>query len=177
MAAAENLPLSLSPSLSLKLGLLFSRLFLFSGLVVVAVAQVPARPIPPSASSPHAGPARPEPCWQVAGVTKSALQQRRVIAQQARQEITSVCANSSLSLAQKRQQIQQIHRQERQQIDALITPAQQQTMRSCQEQRNPGHTGGGHLGGGHGGGPCGEMSSPHNSSSQSEEEEPPPGKP
>lgn len=173
MAATKNLSLSLS----LKLGLLLSRLFLFSALVVVAVAQVPARPIPPPSSSPHAGPARPEPCWQVAGVTKSALQQRRVIAQQSHQEITSVCANSSLSLAQKRQQIQQIHRQERQQIDALITPAQQQTMRSCQEQRNPGHTGGGHVGGGHGGGPCGEMQSPQNSSSPSEEEEPPPGKP
>jgi len=175
MATTKHLSLSLS--LSLSLGLLLRRLFLFSGLVVVAVAQVPVRPIPPPSSSPQSRPARPEPCWQVAGITKSALQQRRAIAQQARQEITSVCANSSLSLAQKRQQIQQIHRQERQQIDALITPAQQQTMRSCQEQRNPVHTGGGHVGGGHGGGPCGEMASPHNSSSQSDEEEPPPGKP
>ena len=177
MATTKNLSLSLSISLFLRIGLLSSRLFLFTGLVVVAVAQVPVRPIPPPSSSPHAGPARPEPCWQVAGVTKSALQQRRVIAQQARQQITSVCANSSLSLAQKRQQIQQIHRQERQQIDALITPAQQQAMRSCQEQRNPSHAGGGHVGGGHGGGPCGEMPSPHNSSSPLEEEEPPPGKP
>lgn len=173
MATTKNLSLSLS----LRVGFRLSRLFLFSGLVVVAVAQVPVRPIPPPASSPNARPVRPEPCWQVAGVSKSALQQRRVIAQQARQEIASVCANPSLSLAQKRQQIQQIHRQERQQIDALITPAQQQTMRSCQEQRNPGHTGGGHVGGGHGGGPCGEMPSPHNSSPQSDEEEPPPGKP
>jgi hypothetical protein len=174
MATTNNLSLSLS--LSLRVGLLLSRLFLFSGLVVAAVAQAPVRPIPPPSSSPHAGPARPEPCWQVAGVTKSALQQRRVITQQARQ-ITSVCANSSLSLAQKRQEVQQIHRQERQQIDALITPAQQQTMRSCQEHRNPGHISGGYVGGGHGNGPCGETPSPRNSSSQSDEEEPPPGKP
>jgi len=172
MATTKNLSLSLS----VRVGLRLSRLFLLSGLVVVAVAQVPVRPIPPLSSSPNARPARPEPCWQVAGVTKSALQQRRVIAQQARQEIASLCANSSLSLAQRRQQIQQIRRQERQQIDALITPAQQQTMRSCQEQRNPGHTGGGHVAG-HGGGPCGETPSPHNSNSPSDEEELPPGKP
>ena len=144
MATTNNLSLSLS--LSLRVGLLLSRLFLFSGLVVAAVAQAPVRPIPPPSSSPHAGPARPEPCWQVAGVTKSALQQRRVITQQARQGITAVFANSSLSLAQKRQQIQQIHRRDRQQIDALITPAQQQTMRPCQEERNPSHTGGDHVG-------------------------------
>jgi hypothetical protein len=161
--------------LSLEVRLLLRRLFLCSGLVAIAVAQVPVRPVSPS-SSPNPRPARPEPCWQVAGVTKSALQQRRMIAQQARHEITAVCANSSLSVAQKRQQIQQIHRQERQQIDALITPAQQQTMRSCQEQRNPSH-GGGHAGGGHGGGPCGETLAPHDRNSQPDEEEPPPGKP
>jgi hypothetical protein len=36
---------------------------------------------------------------------------------------------------------------DRQQIDALITPEQQQTMRSCQEHRNPGHSSGGYVGG------------------------------
>lgn len=172
MVTTKNLFLPLS----LNVGFWLSRLLLFSGLAVLAVAQVPVRPTPPPASSPQARRARSEPCWQVAGVTKSALQQRRAIAQQARQEIASVCANSSLSLAQKRQQIQQIHRQERQQIDAIITPAQQQTMRSCQEQRHTGHSSGGHVGGGHGG-PCGEMPASHNSNSQPDEEEPPPGKP
>lgn len=102
-------------------------------------------------------PARREPCWQVAGVSKSAMQQRHLIAQQARQEIESVCANSSLSVQQKRERIREIRQRERQQIEALITPQQQAAMRTCQEQRGGGHAGGGHATGGHGAGPCGMM--------------------
>lgn len=140
--------------------------FLFTALAENALAQATARPL------------RPEPCWQVAGVTKSALQERRAIAQQARQEIAKVCANSSLSPGQKRHEIQQIHQRERQQIEAVITPAQQEAMRSCQQQRNPGHSGGGHVAGGHGSGPCGQVPPPsHNPSSNPDEETRPPGAP
>ena len=122
-------------------------------VAIAAAAQVPIRR-PSSATAPTSRPPRLEPCWQVAGVSKSAIQQRRVITQQTRQEVEAVCANSNLSIQQKRQQIRQIHQRERQEIDAIITPAQREAMRACQEQR--GH-GGGHVGGGHGGGPCGEM--------------------
>lgn len=108
----------------------------------------------PGTTSKHP---RREPCWQVAGVSKSAMQQRRVVAEQARQEVESVCANSALSVQQKRERIREIHQQERQQMEALITPQQQAAMRACQEQRGGGHPGGGHLGGGHGAGPCGTM--------------------
>ncbi len=97
-----------------------------------------------------------EPCWQVAGVSKAAMQQRHAIAMQTRQEIESVCANSSISVTQKRERIRQIRQQERQQVDGLISPQQQAAIRACQEQRG-GHVGGGHLGGGHGTGPCGTM--------------------
>jgi hypothetical protein len=138
---------------------------LFTALAENAFAQSPARPL------------RPEPCWQVAGVTKSALQERRVIAQHARQEIAAVCANSSLSPGQKRHEIQQIHQRERQQIEAVITPAQQEAMRSCQEQRNPAHRGGGHVAGGHGNGPCGQTPPSHNPNSNPDEETLPPDSP
>ena len=151
-------------------------LALLAGIILSAalseniVAQVPIRTGPPAASRPTPRP-RVEPCWAVAGVSKSAIQQRRVVAQQARQEVEAVCANSSLSIPQKRQQIQQIRQRERQEIDAIITPAQQADMRSCQEQRNGGH-GGGHVGGGHGG-PCGEMSVGHKPHPMEEDETPP----
>ncbi len=151
-------------------------LALLAGIILSAalsenvIAQVPVRTGPPAASRPTPRP-RVEPCWEVAGVSKSAIQQRRVVAQQARQEVEAVCANSSLSIQQKRQQIQQIRQRERQEIDAIITPAQQADMRSCQEQRNGGH-GGGHVGGGHGG-PCGEMSVGHKPHPMEEDETPP----
>ena len=116
---------------------------------------------------------RQEPCWETAGVTRAALQQRRALARQARQEAEAVCANSSLSIQQKRQQIQQIHQRERQEIDAIITPAQQDAMRSCEELRHGVHKGGGgHVGGGHG--PCGEMPVGHKAAPLHEDDEAPP---
>lgn len=153
------------------LSALLAGIILSAALAENANAQVPIRTGPSTAPGTAKHP-RLEPCWEVAGVSKSALQQRRVIAQQARQEVEAVCANSSLSIQQKRQQIQQIHQRERQEIDAIITPAQREAMRSCQEQRHGGH-GGGHVGGGHGG-PCGEMSVGHRPNPQQEEDETPP---
>jgi Spy/CpxP family protein refolding chaperone len=150
---------------------LLAGIILSAALANNATAQVPIRTGPHTASGPSAKPARVEPCWEVAGVSKSAMQQRRAITQQARQEVEAVCANSSLSMQQQRQQIQQIHQRERQQIDGIITPAQQEAMRSCQQERNAGR-GGGHVGGGHGG-PCGEMSVGHKPNPQQEEETPP----
>jgi TolA-binding protein len=137
------------------------------GIVVVsafggnAAAQIAARPVPPSGGNGTTHP-KQEPCWRVAGVSRAALQERRSITQQARQQVEGVCANSSLSAQQKRQQIQQIHQQERQKLEGVITPAQQEAIRSCQAGRGHGG-GGGHMGGGGHGGPCGEMSKgPHN---------------
>ncbi len=143
------------------LSVLLTGLILSAALAENATAQVPIRSRPSTAPGTIERP-RLEPCWEVAGVSKSAIQQRRVITQQAHQQVEAVCANSSLSMQQKRQQIQRIHQQERQQIEPLITPSQQAATRSCQEDRNGGHGSGGHVGGRHGG-PCGEMSVPHNS--------------
>jgi hypothetical protein len=154
------------------LSTLLAGIILSAALAETATAQVPIRPVPPTAPGPTARPARQEPCWEVAGISKSAMQQRRALTQQARQEVEGVCANSSLSIQQKRQQIQEIHQRERQQIDGLITPAQQEAMRSCQEARHGGRSGGGHVGGGHGG-PCGEMSVGHKPNPQPEDETPP----
>jgi hypothetical protein len=103
---------------------------------------------------------RQEPCWQEAGVTKAAIEQRRTIEESVKSQVASVCANSSLTPQQRQQEIRQIHEQAHQQIDALISPQQQEAIKSCQASR--GHGGGGlHAGGGgHGGmGPCGEMPS------------------
>jgi TolA-binding protein len=153
------------------LAALLAGIMLSAALAQNAGAQVVVRR-PPTATGPTTRPPRVEPCWQVAGVAKSAIQQRRLIDQQTRQEVEAVCANSSLSIQQRRQQIRQIHERQRQEIDGLISPAQQEAMRSCQQQRHAGHGGGGHLGGGHGG-PCGDMSVGHKQQPMEEDETPP----
>ena len=103
-----------------------------------------------------AGTNRREPCWQVAGVSKSAMEQRRTISMQTRQEVEAVCANPALSAAQKQQRIRDIHQQERLQLDGLISPAQREAMHVCQQERGGGAHGGGGIGG-HGAGPCGTL--------------------
>ena len=102
---------------------------------------------------------RQPPCWEEAGISKSAMQQRRMIEQSAKSEIAAVCADPGLSQSQKQERIRQIHQQTRQKIEGLVTPAQQQAMKACQEARGGGHPGGGiHMGaGGGGGGPCGKL--------------------
>jgi TolA-binding protein len=152
---------ALSAPLAVLILILMLMVILMAALAENATAQVPIRTKPSTAPGATKRP-RLEPCWEVAGVSKSAIQQRRAVAQQARREVEAVCSNSSLSIRQKQQQVQRIHQQERQQIEAIITPAQQAAMRSCREGRNGGYSRGGHAGGGHGG-PCGEMSVPHNS--------------
>lgn len=139
---------------------------LLAGIVLSsALAQNPV-PLPPlpapgggTTHPPQKGTTHPrrEPCWEVAGISKTAMEQRHALARQARQEIESVCASPSLSIQQKRERIREIRLQEKQRADALITPQQQEAMRACQQARGGGHGGGGHVGGGHGAGPCGEM--------------------
>src|ERR1700747_3844372 len=48
---------------------------------------------------------RQEPCWQVAGISKSAMEQRRSIQQKTRSEVEAVCAESSLTPQQRQQKI------------------------------------------------------------------------
>ena len=152
---------------------LLAAVFLASALAQVRVPQPPqpspggGTTLPPRKGGPTMTGPRREPCWQVAGISKTTMEQRHSLARQARQEIESVCANSSLSLQQKRERIREIRQQEKQQADALVTPQQQEALRACQQSRGGGHGGGGHAGGGHGVGPCGEMPGTSNSAHES----------
>jgi len=104
------------------------------------------------------------PCWQEAGVSKSAMQEREAIQRRTKSEVEAVCAETSLTPQQRQQKIQQIHQQAKQQMDALVSPQQLEAMKSCQMSRNHGggHPGVGHPGAGGGHGPCGELpSGPH----------------
>ena len=100
------------------------------------------------------------PCWEVAGISKSAMEQRRAIQQRTSSEVEAVCANPSLSPQQRQQKIRQIHEQVKRELDALASPQQMEALKSCQTSRNhgAGHPHGrGHPAAGGGHGPCGEM--------------------
>jgi hypothetical protein len=103
-----------------------------------------------------------KPCWEVAGISKSAITERSRIEQETRSQVQSVCNDSSLNEQQKREKIGEIRQQSHQQIEALISPQQQEALTACQKERAAARgTTAGHGAGGihHGGGPCGEMGS------------------
>jgi hypothetical protein len=97
--------------------------------------------------------AHQEPCWQVAGISKSAMEQHRSIMQGVHSQVESVCADSSLTAQQKNAKIREIHQQAKQQVDAIISPQQMQSLKSCKSSRGTEHA----STGGHMGGPCGQL--------------------
>src|SRR5437879_13675047 len=110
--------------------------------------------------------AHEKPWWEVAGISKSAIAERRRIEQETRSQrsqVQSVCNDSSLNEQQKREKIREIRQQSHQQIEALISPQQQEALKACQSERTAarGPSAGHGAGGIHrGGGPCGEMIAP-----------------
>lgn len=109
-------------------------------------------------TSGAAGAQRRQPCWKVAGISSSAMQQRGNLERNARAEIAAACSDSSLTPQQRRQKIQQIHQQARQAIEALITPQQQEALKACRAARGEG-TEASHPQA-TGTGPCGEVPEP-----------------
>ena len=130
-----------------------------SALAGAVGAQVPtARP--PVVGRRAVKAPRQEPCWQEAGISKGAMQQRKSIEQGSRAEIQSLCGNSSLTPQQRREQMRAIRERTRQQVDALISPEQREALKACQQARGHSGAGGVHGGGGRGEGPCGELNEP-----------------
>lgn len=130
-------------------------------------AGVPGNSAPPANSpgsnAPSSNPPgsrrgqRQQPCWQVAGISQSAFQQHHQIEENTRSQVQSVCSNSSLSPQQKQEQIRQLHEQAQKEMQSLVSAQQQESLKSCREQRGEQHGGGSGMHHGGGEGPCGEM--------------------
>ncbi len=116
-------------------------------------AQTTPVPISPRSTTPTQ-PTRHSPCWQQAGISQSAVQQRKQIEESTHSQVESVCSDSSLTPQQKQQKIRALHQEAQQQMQGLINPQQEQALKSCREKRGEGP----HMHGS-GGGPCGEMTS------------------
>jgi hypothetical protein len=113
-------------------------------------------PVHPGGVAPGARPHQ-EPCWQVAGISRGAMQQRQAIQRRTRSEVEAVCAEASLTPQQRQEKIRQIRQQSKAELDALVSPSQMEELKSCQMSRNHGGVHGGHPGVGGGHGPCGEL--------------------
>jgi hypothetical protein len=134
----------------MRVGFVVFVLTLFSTFPLAA-QTTPASPLPRQgvpATTTHKS-----PCWQQVGLSHSAMQQRRQIEESTHSQVESVCSDSSLTPQQKQQKIHQLHAQAQQQMGGLMTPQQEQALKSCRERQGEAP----HMGGGHGAGPCGEM--------------------
>jgi hypothetical protein len=127
-------------------------------------SQQPSQPSSPStgsdANSPGSTTGAPKqpPCWQQAGISKQVMEQRKDLEQQAKSQIATVCADTSLTAQQRREKIKAIRQQTMQQVQALITTQQQEALKSCQVARKEAQTeNGGGPNPSAGKGPCGDM--------------------
>lgn len=98
------------------------------------VGQMATSPIARPGTTPTRPGAR-KPCWEQAGISRSAMAERRQIGQSTRAEVESVCGNSSLTPQQRQAQIRQIREQARARMNGLVSPQQMQALRSCRAQR------------------------------------------
>jgi hypothetical protein len=125
------------------------------------LAQTPKGTLPQgTTATPTKAPgvwrAHQQPCWQQAGISQSAIQQRKQVEESTRSQVQAVCSDSSLSPQQKREKIRQLHEQAHHQIEGLISPSQQEALKACQQERSGVHGGHGGVHAGGGVGPCGE---------------------
>jgi hypothetical protein len=105
-------------------------------------AQTASSPVSPRGTTPT----HKQPCWQQAGVSQSAMQQRKQIEENTHSQIEAVCSDSSLAPQQKQQKIQQLHQEAQKQVGSLITPQQEAAIKSCRESRGEGpHMSGVHV--------------------------------
>jgi hypothetical protein len=130
---------------------------LTAGIVLSASFLLAQTPITRPGVAPRVAP-RPRqiPCWEEAGISKAAIEQRRQIERSTRAEVEAVCAESGLTAQQRHEKIREIRQRAKQEMEGLISPQQQEALKACQQERSRG----GHPGvGGHGSGvgPCGEM--------------------
>jgi Spy/CpxP family protein refolding chaperone len=133
--------------------------YFFALAAVLCVTPLLAQDAPPANSSP--APMHPArrgggtPCWQQAGVERSAIENLMSIQRETHSQVENVCSNTSLTPQQKRQQVQEIRQQAHQKIEGLITPDQMKALVACRQAR--GETTPGVLSGAGGaGGGCGE---------------------
>lgn len=118
------------------------------GVLTVAGQNSPAGPTGPTRpnsaanNSTTTGSSRQQPCWEQVGVSQAVAHQRRQILLNTESQVGAVCTNQSLTPQQRQEQIHQLREDGKQQMEALITPQQEQDIKACQQERGMKNTGG-----------------------------------
>jgi Spy/CpxP family protein refolding chaperone len=99
---------------------------------------------PSGQESPMRRPGNQEPCWEVAGIQKSAIEQLRATERETHSQIEAVCTNTSLTPKEKHEQIHELREQRREKVEGLITPEQRKALESCRQERGVEHQNGMH---------------------------------
>ena len=134
---------------------MIAKIFRLTAVTVFSAVALCAQNTPPSSNPPSSpAPARQEPCWKQAGITRPVMEQHQQIERDAHSQIASVCEDSSLTPQQKREQVKQIRQQAGEKTSALIPSEQLSALHACQQQRH-----GGNLQHHPGAGPCGNFPS------------------
>jgi hypothetical protein len=101
--------------------------------------QASAEPAQPQPAPPRAGtrrPARQSPCWRIAGISPSMVNQRWQIEADAKAKIGAVCSNDSLDPKQKADKLRQIDEQTTREIAKIIPAKQLGEFKTCQAERD-----------------------------------------
>jgi Spy/CpxP family protein refolding chaperone len=82
-----------------------------------------------------------EPCFEVAGIQKSTMEQIWSMERETHSQVEAVCSNSSLTPQQKHQQVHELREQAHQKMAGMLTPEQDKALESCRQERGMEHQG------------------------------------
>jgi uncharacterized protein HemX len=143
----------------------YSCLILIGALVLGAsgyqwLSAQATRPAPmtkmatPATQKTNSSTAKQQPCWEAAGISKAAMDERRSILESKRAEVEAVCTQAGLTDQQKMEQIREINQATKQKLAGLITPEQEEKLKACNKAHAESHPAGGAA---HSGGPCSQF--------------------
>lgn len=78
----------------------------------------------------------PTPCWKVAGIAPTAVNQRWHIEDDAKGKIQEVCSDPALNAGQKREKIREINAHTEQEIAKIIPAKQLDAFKGCQAEQD-----------------------------------------
>ena len=117
--------------------LLFCPAGLFGQSKIALLKPPPQRRVTPRIVQPKAP--QPEPCWKVAGISPEVMARRRSIEQETRERVRQICADSSTTDQQKRQEIRKLRKAAAEEIQGLTTPEQREAVKQCNQERAQQH--------------------------------------